>query len=162
MPTPTNGVALLALAKWYCSETTGGRCLVLPTLPTPRTSMSWWNGRAASTSMPRLSAMKYSAVMVGRTLLPTSVGGSGPRASAVASRLPLSDLGSTLWTPMPRVQSPLDWAAAGSAAAATRAASSRVDVRFMGSSLWGGASVSTARPRHLDPDHCKRNQPTVV
>src|SRR5690606_22615406 len=33
-----------------------------------------------------------------------------------------------------------------------------VDVRFMCNSVWGGASVSTGRPRHLDPDHCKRNQ----
>src|SRR5690554_2874328 len=125
MSTPTKGVTVLLLAKWYCSDTTGGSCLVLPTLPTPRTLMSCWNGSAASTSMPRLSRMKYSAVMVGRTLLPTSVGGSGPRPRAVASRLPLFDFGSTLWTPTPRVQSPADWARAAGAARTPAIASAR-------------------------------------
>src|SRR5690606_31015008 len=93
--------------------------------------MSCWNGAAASTSMPRLSRMKYSAVMVGRVLLPTSVGGSRPSSSAVASRRPLSERGSTTWAPTPSVQSPRDWAAAGRAREAARAATSSAEERGM-------------------------------
>src|SRR5690606_30586144 len=120
------------LAKWYCSETTGGRWRVLPTLPTPRMSMSCWNGAAASTSMPRLSRMTYSAVIVGRTLPPTGAGGSRPSSIAVAPRRPLSDLGTTAWTAAPMVQAPRGWAAAGRAREAATAAASRTGMRDIG------------------------------
>src|SRR5690606_29801801 len=104
-PAPRNG-RTFPVPKWYCSDTTGGRCFVEPTLPTPLMSMSCSKGSAASTSMPRLSVRKYSAVTVGRTSSPTS-------SASPPVRVPLPDLGATWWAPMPTVQSPADWARAG-------------------------------------------------
>ncbi|MNE70170.1 hypothetical protein D3C80_1659450 [compost metagenome] len=128
------------LLKWYCRVTTGGSCLVLPTRPRPLMLMSCLNGSAASTSMPRLSAMKYSPVMVGLTSLSTSTFRVPPASQ------PLFDFGATWCTPAEMVQSPLDWAMAGAAAsdrAAARLATIRGEVLRMGViSLLGGCGQS--------------------
>ena len=95
--------------------------------------MSCLNGSAASTSMPRLSAMKYSPVMVGLTSLSTSTFSVWPASQ------PLFDFGATWWTPAETVQSPLDWAMAG-AAARDRAAARPARIRGEGPRV-GGLSL---------------------
>src|SRR5690606_41322621 len=105
-------------------------------------SMSWRKGRAASTSMPRLSRTKYPTAKVGRTLEPMSSG------RVPSARAPLPESGFTSWAPTATVQSPLDWArAAGAArlAATARARRERV-LRDMAHLCGVGMRAWCARP----------------